>query len=146
MIIVVAPCRNQLSGMAQSFEEVLVQAFVTHAAIEAFHKTVLHWFSWCDVMPLNFPVFLPFQDHIQYAKAPPAGQAVKHEVQGPPLVRSLRDRHGCSGAQGTLSAPSLAHSQFLFFVDAVQLLPVHNPSFPFEQDMQATVSKPTAFR
>jgi hypothetical protein len=34
VIVVVAPCRNQLAGMAQPDEEVLVQAFVTEPAVD----------------------------------------------------------------------------------------------------------------
>ena len=152
-----APCRHQIAGMAQSVEEVLVQAFVPHPAIKGLHKAILHWFARRDVMPVNLPVLLPLQDrirsqfgsvvadhhagiashlgdpiqltgyadagqgrindgsqtfsaevvdHIQDTEPAATGQAVRHEVERPPLVRSLRDRHGRLGAQCTLaSAP-----------------------------------------
>ena len=60
-----APCRRQIAGMAQSVEEVLVQAFVPHPAIEGLHKAILHWFARRDVMPVNLPVLLPLQDRIR---------------------------------------------------------------------------------
>ena len=43
----------------------LVQALVTHASVEAFDKAVLHWFTWRDVVPIDFAVFLPLQDRIR---------------------------------------------------------------------------------
>ena len=60
-----APCRHQIAGMAQSVEEVLVQAFVPHPAIKGLHKAILHWFARRDVMPVNLPVLLPLQDRIR---------------------------------------------------------------------------------
>jgi hypothetical protein len=35
MVVVVAPCRNQMAGMARDREQVSVQALVAQAAIEA---------------------------------------------------------------------------------------------------------------
>lgn len=34
MVVVVAPCRNQMAGMAQGWEQVLVQALVPEAAVD----------------------------------------------------------------------------------------------------------------
>ena len=32
--------------------------------LEAFHKPVLHWFAWRDVVPIDLSVFLPLQDSV----------------------------------------------------------------------------------
>ena len=64
MVEVVAPCRHQIAGMAQTVEKVLVQEFIAHAAIERLNKAVLHRLAWGDVVPLDLAVFLPFQDRI----------------------------------------------------------------------------------
>lgn len=59
-----APCSQRVAGMAQAIEQVLIQAFVRHAPIEAFHKTVLHRLSKSDVMSINAAIFLPIQDRV----------------------------------------------------------------------------------
>ena len=59
-----APGRDQSVSMAQAIEQVLIQAFVALPAVEAFYKPVLHRLAGCDVVPVNLPVFLPFQDRI----------------------------------------------------------------------------------
>ena len=65
VIVVVAPCRIQMAGMAQVREKVLVQALVPQAAIEAFHEAVLNGLARRDVVPFylasrlcNFPRLL----------------------------------------------------------------------------------------
>lgn len=65
VVVVVAPCRNQMAGMAQAGEEVLVQAFVPQAAIEALDQAVLHRFSWRDVMPLHPSILRPFEHGVR---------------------------------------------------------------------------------
>ena len=50
--------------MTEVVEQVFVQAFVTHPAVEAFDEPVLHWLAGRDVMPVNLAVLLPFQDRI----------------------------------------------------------------------------------
>ena len=65
VIVVVAPCRNQMAGMAQRREQVLVQAFVPQATIEALHEAVLHRLSRCDVVPFNLPILLPFEHGVR---------------------------------------------------------------------------------
>ncbi len=44
-----APCGDEIAGMTHVFEQVLIQAFIPHASVEAFHKSVLHRFSRGDV-------------------------------------------------------------------------------------------------
>lgn len=65
VIVIVTPGRDQLSGVAQARKQVLVQALVPEAAVEAFDKAVLHGLAWRDVVPLDLPVFLPFQNGIR---------------------------------------------------------------------------------
>lgn len=65
LVVVVAPCRNQMAGMVQGREQVLVQALVAQASVEAFHKAVLHRLSRRDVMPLDLAIFLPFEHGVR---------------------------------------------------------------------------------
>ena len=60
-----APCSDQLAGMAQVDEQVLIQTFISHASVEAFDEAVLHWLPRRDVMPVDFAIFLPFLDRIR---------------------------------------------------------------------------------
>ena len=64
MVEVILPCRHQIAGMAQAVEQVLVQQLVPHPAVEALHKTILHWLAGCDVVPLDPSVLLPLQDRV----------------------------------------------------------------------------------
>lgn len=75
VIEVVAPGNDHAAGMANGVEQVLIEAFVTHPANEAFHEPVLHWLSsltafagkhlsgsGSDVVPFDVALLLPFQD------------------------------------------------------------------------------------
>lgn len=64
VIVVSAPCRDHAAGKAQRREQVLVEALLAHPSIEAFHQAVLHGLSWCDVVPADLAVLLPFQHRI----------------------------------------------------------------------------------
>jgi hypothetical protein len=64
------PRSDQLAGMAQVVEQVLVQTFIAHPPVEAFHKSVLYRPSRRDVVPVNLAVFLPFQDRIRVSSVP----------------------------------------------------------------------------
>ena len=65
VIVVVAPCRNQMAGMAQCGKQVFVEAFVPQAAVAALHEAVLHRLAWCNVMPFHLAILLPFQDGVR---------------------------------------------------------------------------------
>lgn len=65
VIVIVTPRRDQLPGVAQVGEQVLVETLVSQAAVEALDEAVLHGLSRRDVVPLDLPVFLPFQDGIR---------------------------------------------------------------------------------
>ena len=64
VIEVCTPRGDELTGMTQVVEQLFVEAFISHTAIEAFDEAVLHWFSRSDVVPIDFAIFLPFQDRI----------------------------------------------------------------------------------
>ena len=49
-------------GMAQAVEQVLVQTFISHPAIECFNKPGLHGLARHDAVPFDLAVLLPFQD------------------------------------------------------------------------------------
>lgn len=61
LILVGAPCRDHAAGIAQRRGQVLVQAFLAHAPVEAIDQTVLHRLARRDVMLFDFVAFLPFQ-------------------------------------------------------------------------------------
>lgn len=66
VVVEVGPPRSdQLAGMTQAVEQMLIQTFISHAPVEAFDEPVLHRFAWCDVVPINLAVFLPLQDRIR---------------------------------------------------------------------------------
>jgi hypothetical protein len=65
MVVVVTPCRDQVAGMAQAGEQVLVEAFVPQTAVEALDEAELHGFAGRDVVSFDFPVLLPRQDRIR---------------------------------------------------------------------------------
>ena len=54
------PRSDQLAGMAQTVEQMLIEAFVAHASIEALDEAVLHWLAGGNVVPVDLTVFLPF--------------------------------------------------------------------------------------
>ncbi len=53
MVKVGTPRRDQLTGLSEAIEQVFVQTLIPHPAVEAFHKTVLHRLTGCNVMPVN---------------------------------------------------------------------------------------------
>ena len=50
--------------MAQAVEQVLVEQFIAHAAVEAFNEAILHRLARRDVVPVDLAVLLPFQDGV----------------------------------------------------------------------------------
>lgn len=60
VIVVDAPGRDKLPGMAQVGEQVLVEALVAQSAIEALDEAVLHGLPRRDVMPPDLAILLPF--------------------------------------------------------------------------------------
>lgn len=64
-VIVVSPVFDSLPGMAVAGEQVLVEAFVAQASVEALHEAVLHWLARRNVMPVDGMVLLPFEDGVR---------------------------------------------------------------------------------
>lgn len=65
VVVVVSPSADQLSGVAQAGEQVLVEALVPKPPVETLDQTVLHRFAGGDVMPLDTALFLPSQDGVR---------------------------------------------------------------------------------
>jgi len=57
-IVVNPPFFDDLACLAEVGEQVLVEALVKQAAVEA-NKAILHRFSGHDVVPFNFMLLLP---------------------------------------------------------------------------------------
>ena len=62
MVVVVAPEGQLAAGFGQAGEYLLVEAFVTQAAVEALDVALLLRFAWVDVMPFDAIVVGPLQD------------------------------------------------------------------------------------
>ncbi len=65
MVVVVAPCRDQVAGTAQTGEQVLVQAFIPQSPIEGHDEAVLHRLTGRDVVPFDLSGLLPRQDRVR---------------------------------------------------------------------------------
>src|SRR3954453_6306415 len=61
MVVIDPPSLDDLSGGAQAAEQVLVEAFVAEATVEALHEAILHRFTWSDVVPFHGVILLPLQ-------------------------------------------------------------------------------------
>ena len=83
-------------------------------------------------------------DHRQNAEAPALDQRVRDEVQGPALVRPLRQGHRRAGAQSPLPAAPLPDHQPLLAIEPVELLVVQHGPLPAEQDVQPPVAEAPA--
>ena len=64
-VVVDPPFLDDLASLVEIGEQVLVQAFVTQAAVKAFDKTVLHRLAGRDVVPLDPAFLLPGQNGIR---------------------------------------------------------------------------------
>jgi len=62
VVVVVAPKGQRSTGICQAVEDLLVQAFVAQAAVEALNEGVLLRLAGGDVMPLDAIILRPFQD------------------------------------------------------------------------------------
>jgi len=115
VVVVEAPSLDDPPGGRQALEEMLVEAFVAEATVEALHEGVLDRLAWRDVVPFDAVVLLPAEDGVrrkfgaivahhhqrlasgvdktvELAGDPTAGQrAVDH--QGQALPREVVDHH-----------------------------------------------------
>ncbi len=55
MVVVVTPCREQVTGMTQAGEQVFVEALVPQAAVGALDEAVLHAFARRNIVPFDLP-------------------------------------------------------------------------------------------
>src|SRR5436190_11218722 len=62
MVVIDPPSLDDLSGGVQAAEQVLVEAFVAEATVEALHEAILHRLAWSDVVPHHGVILLPLQD------------------------------------------------------------------------------------
>ena len=64
-VIVASPIFDDLPGITVAGEQILIEAFVAQASVEALDETVLHWLTRRDVMPLYSMVLLPFEGGVR---------------------------------------------------------------------------------
>ena len=64
-VVVDPPRLDDCPGRRQAPEEMLVQALVAQAPVQAFDKTVLLRLAGGDVVPLDCTLFLPAQDGVR---------------------------------------------------------------------------------
>ena len=57
VVVVNPPFRDDPAGMVVAFEQMLVQAFISHPADEGFSEAVLHRLAGRDVVPFD-PIVL----------------------------------------------------------------------------------------
>jgi len=69
-IIVDSPFLNDLTGMAITAEQVLVEALVPQPPVKAFDEAVLHRLARRDVVPVDAMVLLPFQMAFEVSSVP----------------------------------------------------------------------------
>ena len=65
MVVVVAPCRNQMAGMAQGREQVLVEALIAEPTVEALNQAILHGLARRNVVPFDLAILLPCEHGIR---------------------------------------------------------------------------------
>src|SRR5580658_203555 len=82
-------------------------------------------------------------DNDEHPKAPTIGQHNGDKVEAPTLGRGLRQGHRRTRAAGSLSSAAAAHRQPLFTVEPEQLLVVQLDAFATQQDVQASITKPS---
>lgn len=61
LIVVDSPIFNDVEGIPEAAEQMLVEAFISQAAIKRFNEAVLHRLDWGDVVSFDAAVLLPFE-------------------------------------------------------------------------------------
>ena len=113
VIVVVAPCRNQMAGMAQCREQVFVEAFIPQASVEALHEAVLHRFARRDVMPFDLAILLPIQHGVRLVSSVPLSLT---NMQGKPRISAILSS---SRATRLSRQRSIDHSRPTFSAEVV---------------------------
>lgn len=85
-------------------------------------------------------------DHAQNSEPPTIDEGVRHEVQRPALVRTLRDRHRRLRTQRPLAAAAFAHGEPFFAIEPEQLLVVHLYPLASQQNVQPAIAEPATLR
>ena len=62
MVVVMSPTPEDHPGVSECIEHFFIQALVAQLAVEALDKAVLLRLSWCDVVPGDAGLILPFED------------------------------------------------------------------------------------
>ena len=62
VIVILPPCLDEMTGMGERQEPVLVEAFIAELAVEAFGVAVLCWLARSDVVPFDMVMMCPLQD------------------------------------------------------------------------------------
>lgn len=62
IVEVSAPRCDEFTSQSEAVDQMFVQTFIPHPAVDAFHKAILHWFAGHDVVSIDFAVFLLFKD------------------------------------------------------------------------------------
>ena len=69
-IIVGPPSFDDPPGCGQALEDVLIEAFVAQATVQALDECVLHWLAGGDVVPADTAILLPTQHHMRRQLGP----------------------------------------------------------------------------
>jgi hypothetical protein len=64
VIVVISPFFDDIAGMIVAGKQVFIQTLIAQPTVEAFNKTVLHWFARRNIMPFDLGVLLPFQHSV----------------------------------------------------------------------------------
>ena len=86
VVVIVALCRNQMAGMAQVREQVLVEALVPQAVVEALHEAILHRLARRDVVPFNLAILC----HLSMAFDVNSVPLSLTTMQGKPRISAIR--------------------------------------------------------
>ena len=63
-VVVGPPFFDDLTRLFEVGEQVLIEALVAQATVEALHEAILDRFARCDVVPFNTAFLLPGQDGV----------------------------------------------------------------------------------
>ena len=64
-VVVDPPCFDDLAGLVQVGEQMLVEALVPQSAVEALDEAILHRLARCDVVPFDAVLLLPSKDGVR---------------------------------------------------------------------------------
>jgi len=83
-------------------------------------------------------------DDVQHPEAPPTGELVVHEVQGPACIRSRRDQDRRARAHRSSPRPALAHRQPFLPVEPIDAVDAGWLTLPPQQDEQPPIAEAPA--